>query len=309
MDVICKQCGAQNQPGSRFCSVCGDTLPAAPLVPQPVPVRGFGPTQLAPPGSSTQAELLLPDRNTLPLYPLTTLGRDPNRCNLSFPDDERVSRLHARIEQQGNHWVVTDLGSANGTFVNGNRISTPIALQPGDRLGIGRTTYVFNIPGLAPVPVTPPAPPVPVSAFPPPAPLQQGTPWGPPVAQQPPPGGWRSWNPPPLVEGYVRHISERYMMKKDDLIQRGVAAAALAIFISPVLAFLPLMQGNDLAARDLRIEDRLSGRMVDVKVLGDVMGNINQSDAVAVWGEIQGGLYLMRAAYNYATDTTISVRK
>jgi hypothetical protein len=92
-------------------------------------------------------------------------------------------------------------------------------------------------------------------------------------------------------------------------LKRGIAAAALAIFISPAVAFLPMMQGNDIAARDLRIEDHQSGNMVDVKILGDMMGNINQGDAVAVWGKFQGGLLIMEAAFNYATQTEIRISK
>jgi hypothetical protein len=99
------------------------------------------------------------------------------------------------------------------------------------------------------------------------------------------------------------------MMKKDDLIKRGLMAAALAIIVSPALAFLPMMQGNDIAARDMRIEDRHTGRQVDVKMLGDVMGNIALGDHVTIWGQSQGGLILMEAAYNYTTHSDIRIKK
>ncbi len=49
-----------------------------------------------------------------------------------------VSRRHLRIFQQGGQYLVEDLGSSNGTFVNGQRISKPTLLQNGDRLQLGQ---------------------------------------------------------------------------------------------------------------------------------------------------------------------------
>jgi ABC-type multidrug transport system ATPase subunit/predicted component of type VI protein secretion system len=49
-----------------------------------------------------------------------------------------VSRRHLRISRQENQYVVEDLGSSNGTFVNGQRISKPTLLQNGDRLALGQ---------------------------------------------------------------------------------------------------------------------------------------------------------------------------
>jgi pSer/pThr/pTyr-binding forkhead associated (FHA) protein len=60
--------------------------------------------------------------------------------------DRAVSRPHAELVRQGEEWVVTDLGSANGTTVNGERISEPCALQEGDIVGFGETLLVFRTP-------------------------------------------------------------------------------------------------------------------------------------------------------------------
>ena len=46
-----------------------------------------------------------------------TLGRDSHEAAVVL-DDPNVSRLHARIEVAGNEWVIVDLGSTNGTYIN-----------------------------------------------------------------------------------------------------------------------------------------------------------------------------------------------
>ena len=53
--------------------------------------------------------------------------------------DELVSRRHARVSPSGAGAVVEDLGSRNGTFVNGNQIPGPTRLEPGDQLQLGVT--------------------------------------------------------------------------------------------------------------------------------------------------------------------------
>ena len=54
-------------------------------------------------------------------------------------DDDYVSTRHARIAASGDQWFVEDLGSTNGTFVNGERITTS-RLAEGDRITVGRTS-------------------------------------------------------------------------------------------------------------------------------------------------------------------------
>jgi pSer/pThr/pTyr-binding forkhead associated (FHA) protein len=65
------------------------------------------------------------------------IGRAPD-CAIVV-DDRLVSRQHARIRCQPAAWLVEDLGSSNGTFVNGERLTHPRRLAPGDVVLVGRT--------------------------------------------------------------------------------------------------------------------------------------------------------------------------
>ena len=61
-------------------------------------------------------------------------------------DSEGVSRVHAVFERFGDTWTVRDLGSRNGTFVNGGRIIGEQALHPGDEVMLGRLRLLFHGP-------------------------------------------------------------------------------------------------------------------------------------------------------------------
>lgn len=74
----------------------------------------------------------------------TVLGRRQD-CDLRVPTKD-VSRQHCAVEVEGDKLVVKDLGSANGTFVNGKRVAEQ-ALKPGDRVRVGPVTFVVQIEG------------------------------------------------------------------------------------------------------------------------------------------------------------------
>jgi EmrB/QacA subfamily drug resistance transporter len=67
------------------------------------------------------------------------IGRDPG-LGLALGEDSLVSKRHARLEVRADGLVLEDLGSRNGTFVNGQRIQGAVFVQPGDRIVIGGTT-------------------------------------------------------------------------------------------------------------------------------------------------------------------------
>ena len=61
----------------------------------------------------------------------------------------RVSRRHARLQRAGDDYTVVDLGSHNGTFVNGLRLQQPAVLKPGDEIGVGPHVLIFEPPANA----------------------------------------------------------------------------------------------------------------------------------------------------------------
>jgi pSer/pThr/pTyr-binding forkhead associated (FHA) protein len=71
---------------------------------------------------------------------VTRLGRHPE-SEISL-DDISVSRRHAEIERQADEYVVRDMGSLNGTYVNQRRVDTTV-LQQGDEILIGRFRLIF----------------------------------------------------------------------------------------------------------------------------------------------------------------------
>lgn len=70
---------------------------------------------------------------------LTIGRRDDNGLVLDLPT---ISLLHARIDEEGDEWVLTDLGSSNGVSVNGDRVKRR-KLKAGDEVGIGLYTLCF----------------------------------------------------------------------------------------------------------------------------------------------------------------------
>ena len=68
-------------------------------------------------------------------------GRDPSR-GAHCIDDPNASTEHAFIMATNNAVILTDMGSANGTYVNGERVDSA-TLGRGDRVKLGKTTFVF----------------------------------------------------------------------------------------------------------------------------------------------------------------------
>ncbi|KAB1934552.1 DUF2662 domain-containing protein [Micromonospora sp. ALFpr18c] len=104
---------------------------------------GYGP----PPGhgGGRNVRLVSGDGRTYPLQMGSTVIGRGDQANLRLPD-VGISRRHARLDFDGGQVVLTDLGSTNGTMVNGQRVSA-VALNPGDMVQLGTTTLTFRVDG------------------------------------------------------------------------------------------------------------------------------------------------------------------
>jgi len=83
-----------------------------------------------------EGEIILEDDEIL-------IGRDED-VTITI-EDKRASRQHCKIYQKDGIYVISDLGSANGTFINNRKISTEHNLQNGDKIQIGSTIFEFHV--------------------------------------------------------------------------------------------------------------------------------------------------------------------
>lgn len=145
----CPQCKSDIYPNDRFCSQCGTALPeedteekSHPL-PEPIMVNR---STTKPSGLIADVKWVLKEMSgTHPgkLFPLDgkiTMGR--SQSNEVWINNSNASRRHSSIEPTDDgHVMVTDLGSTNGTWVNGRRIGETVVLQSGDQLVVGDTEF------------------------------------------------------------------------------------------------------------------------------------------------------------------------
>jgi pSer/pThr/pTyr-binding forkhead associated (FHA) protein len=148
--VFCTNCGHPNRDDARFCAECGHPLQEDVTVTLP-PVEAeeevhdefpFPHDELEP----GQALLLVkrgPNAGSTFLLDqdATTVGRSTEGD--VFLDDVTVSRKHAIFERRtGGAWFVRDVGSLNGTYVNGEQVDET-KLASGDEVQIGRFKVTF----------------------------------------------------------------------------------------------------------------------------------------------------------------------
>jgi pSer/pThr/pTyr-binding forkhead associated (FHA) protein len=72
-----------------------------------------------------------------------SIGREETN-DVALPSDPTVSRVHAVIVRYSGGWCLRDLGSVNGTFLNGQRLLSEQLLRPGDEIRIGAARIVFR---------------------------------------------------------------------------------------------------------------------------------------------------------------------
>jgi hypothetical protein len=192
--MSCPHCGAAVHPTSRFCTSCGQAVVSAPA-PQPLAERPTPPSLPAygsPGGAATWQLVVMQGADSGQLFALreqAQLGRSSD--NDIRLNDDQVSRHHALIQRQAAAYVVSDLGSRNGTYLNGVRLSQPAYLHDGDAIQLGNTMLQARVQQQAPArppATTPPAytvpAPAPPPAAPPPAYAAPAAYAGPPAAPQ-----------------------------------------------------------------------------------------------------------------------------
>jgi predicted component of type VI protein secretion system len=76
---------------------------------------------------------------SVPEAAVMTIGRAPDcDCVIAEPS---VSRRHASLRRAGERWLLRDLGSSNGTCVNGIRVTDEVEVRPGDQLNLGGVRF------------------------------------------------------------------------------------------------------------------------------------------------------------------------
>lgn len=107
---------------------------AAPVPAQPPPRKG----KAKAPGKAVVVEGTGLKGKSFPLTGELTIGRGDG-CQVKVEGDTYVSSMHARIFSRDGSYMVEDLGSTNGTYLNRRRITAPAELQRGDRVKVGKT--------------------------------------------------------------------------------------------------------------------------------------------------------------------------
>jgi len=158
--IICSNCKHTNLDGAMFCAECGSQLAGKDLITQNITTQKFekanehrAKNDLYQPfdGSDAWGSLhLLDTGQVLPLSTRNefTMGRisegQPIMPDIDLSPYQAyaagVSRLHGVIKRDGNHIIFIDLGSANGTYINGKRLTPNVeqVLNHGDIIALGK---------------------------------------------------------------------------------------------------------------------------------------------------------------------------
>lgn len=85
----------------------------------------------------------MPRGHILKIRPGAIYGRHPHKADVIF-DDDKVSGIHARIQVKDANFFLVDLGSANGTWLNGEEIKSATVIKQDDEIKIGDTVFVLK---------------------------------------------------------------------------------------------------------------------------------------------------------------------
>ena len=151
--MYCTTCGHKNPEGARYCSLCGSLLETAPeetTVTYAIDTELDDDTAVALDELAPDQALIVIKRgpsagsNFLLDKDVTTCGRHPESD--IFLNDITVSRRHADILREGGRFIIKDVGSLNGTYVNRERVDVG-ELSNGDEVQIGKFKLQFYTAG------------------------------------------------------------------------------------------------------------------------------------------------------------------
>ncbi len=149
--IACAKCGFENHVDANFCSRCGSRLVHADPAETTVTYAPASTEEAAAAGPRVEAPRFIPtlliragggrEGEEIPLdADLLTIGRNPE--SHLFLDDVTVSRHHARVIRDATGFVVEDLNSLNGTYVNRRRVERH-HLSDGDEVQIGKFKLAY----------------------------------------------------------------------------------------------------------------------------------------------------------------------
>lgn len=141
--LFCDQCGAKiylcpdcRVPGKgegKRCGLCGKKLVAADALTSGNSPQDAGQTVQEPPRAQCPTRLVCrAERITLNLQNGAVLGRLEGPYQRDLGRLEYISARHAQVWQEADHWILSDLGSRNGSAVNGQWCYNPLPFRTGD---------------------------------------------------------------------------------------------------------------------------------------------------------------------------------
>jgi pSer/pThr/pTyr-binding forkhead associated (FHA) protein len=151
----CARCGHENEPPANFCSSCGaflsdsdETTASLGLLENRQELEAQLGDLLSDLPADTGLLVVRRGPNAGSTFALdtdaTSIGRHPDSD--LFLDDVTVSRRHATVRRGADGYEITDAGSLNGTYVNGERIDT-VPIDDMDEIQIGRFVLIFLLGG------------------------------------------------------------------------------------------------------------------------------------------------------------------
>jgi len=121
--------------------------PPVPPPTEPIPTPAVQPAKVSQPGRRIQLTVVTGKdhgrTDNVNLSGKTVIGRDAG-CDVSYPNDSEMSAKHCELILAGEHVEVLDLGTTNGTLLNGARLVTQQRLEDGDLIRAGRTEIRIN---------------------------------------------------------------------------------------------------------------------------------------------------------------------